>query len=219
MNRDATNPYARHADDTADFAEFGEIAGPSETVEVSESTVDGLPMDEVPVDELAEVDLDQDPFADGLSERLASSAPRRWRTRTTVVLTSLLILVGGFVGGLEVQKHWGAGGSTAASQTGLGAPGAGFGSGALPSGAPVTGATTGSTTGATTGTVKLVDGDTVYITTSDGRTITVKTSGSTTVQTATGGSLGDLTSGSTVTVQGKTGSDGSISASTITKAK
>jgi len=90
----------------------------------------------------------------------------------------------------------------------------GFASGNLPTAAP-----TAAAANTTTGTVKLVDGDTVYITTSDGRTITVKTSGSTAVQTTQGGSLGDLAAGSTVTVQGQTRSDGPISASAITKAK
>jgi hypothetical protein len=124
-----------------------------------------------------------------------------------------VIVVGGFIGGLEVQKHWGAN-TSLATPTGAGfQPGAGFpGLGQAASAAPASG-------GTATGTVKLVDGDTVYITTSDGRTITVKTSGSTTVQTAVGGSLSDLTNGSSVTVQGQAGSDGSISASTITKAK
>ena len=191
------NPYARHAGDTADVP----------TDLTAEQTVDVTP----------EVDLGDDPFADGLSERLAEAAPRRWRTRTTVVLACLVLLVGGFAGGLEVQKHWGSTG-TATTGAGLGATGfpqsgagPGFGNGQAASG--------GTAANTTSGTVKLVDGDTVYITTSDGRTITVKTSGSTTVQTTQGGSISDLATGSTVTVQGQTGSDGSISASTITKAK
>jgi len=166
-------------------------------------------------DPTVDVDLDEDPFADGLSERLAEAAPRRWRTRTTVVLMALVLAVGGFAGGLEVQKHWGNTGAATAGPAGLG----GFqpGSGNLPGSAPTAAATAAANT--TTGTVKLVDGDTVYITTSDGRTITVKTSGSTAVQTTQGGSLSDLAAGATVTVQGRTGSDGSVDATSITKAK
>jgi hypothetical protein len=49
--------------------------------------------------------------------------------------------------------------------------------------------------------------------------ITVKTSGSTSVQVAQKGSLADLTAGSTVTISGQTGTDGTVTASTITKAK
>lgn len=166
-------------------------------------------------DPTADVDLDQDPFADGLSERLAEAAPRRWRTRTTVILTALVLAVGGFTGGLEVEKHWGNTGATTAGPAGFNPAqaGSGFAPGNLPTAAPSGAAN------ATTGTVKLVDGDTVYITTSDGRTITVKTSGSTAVQTTQGGSLTDLAAGSTVTVQGQTGSDGSVNATSITKAK
>lgn len=190
------NPNARRIDATADQT----IAAPSEA--------------DTP--EL-EVDLGEDPFADGLSERLAATAPRRWRTRTTVVLACLVLLVGGFAGGLEVQKQWGSSATTTATArpggAGFGQGGAGFGGGNGQT------ANAGAAANTTTGTVKLVDGNTIYITTSDGRTITVKTSGSTTVQTSQGGSLSDLSNGSSVTVQGQTGSDGSISASTITKAK
>jgi hypothetical protein len=195
------NPYARHADNPAE-----QTADTASEVDTPEVEVD-----------LGEVDLGEDPFADGLSERLAGAAPRRWRTRTTAVLACLVLLVGGFAGGLEVQKQWGSSATTTATARpgggGFGQGGAGYGLGNGQT------ANAGTAANTTTGTVKLVDGNTIYITTSDGRTITVKTSGSTTVQTSQGGSLSDLSNGSSVTVQGQTGSDGSISASTITKAK
>jgi len=67
-----------------------------------------------------------------------------------------------------------------------------------------------------TGKVKLVDGTTVYIETSDGQVITVKTSGSTTVQNAQPGSLSDLKVGASVTVEGQRSGD-NLTATKVTK--
>src|SRR5258706_5772672 len=106
------NRYARHIDDTAD------------------QTVATTPEVDTPE---VQVDLGEDPCADGLSERLAAAATRRWRTRTTVVLACLVLLVGGFAGGLEVQKQWGASAATTATArpggAGFGQGGAGLGLG------------------------------------------------------------------------------------------
>ncbi len=77
--------------------------------------------------------------------------------------------------------------------------------------------TTETSAATTEGTVKLVNGTTVYIVTSDGRTITVKTSDGTTVQLATDGALSDLAEGDTVTVAGATAGDSSVTATTITE--
>jgi hypothetical protein len=195
------NPFARHAADTS----------------VDDPTRDLS--DEVSVSPLSDVDLSEDPFADDLSEQLQAAAPRRWATRTTLILAGLVLLVGGFVAGAQVQKQWGGTGSSAATGTGnrgTGFPqaGASFPAGAFGGRGQGTGTTGGNST---TGTVKLVDGTTVYITTASGQTVIVKTDGSTTVETP--GALSNLTAGSTVTVQGTTGSDGSVTASRITKTK
>jgi hypothetical protein len=144
-----------------------------------------------------------DPFADDLTEQLAARAPRRYTNRATAILAGLVLLVGGFVAGAQVEKNFGAGiRSTGNTPT------------TFPSG--FRGGFGGGGGGnATTGTVKLVDGTTVYITTSNGDVVIVHTNGSTTVSQP--GSLKDLAVGATVTVTGQSGSDGSVTATRINK--
>jgi hypothetical protein len=164
-------------------------------------------------------DLLDEPLTEDLTERLAAAAPRRYANRATYVLVALVIAVAGFVGGAQVQKHFGTTPAAAsntseqagtARDAGAGAnfPGAGAG---RQSGAPG-----GQTNRGITGTVKLVDGTTIYIETSDGQTITVRTSGTTTVLTP--GSLADIAVGATVTVQGQN-ADGTVTATSVTRAK
>ncbi len=150
-----------------------------------------------------------DPFADDLSEQLAAKAPHRYTNRATVYLVGLVLLVGGFLGGTQVQKHFG----TASSNTNTPAVFPSNFRNAFGGGAGGTGAGGGGTTG----TVKLVDGTTVYVTTSDGNIVIVHTNSDTTVTTA--GTVKDLTVGSTVTVTGQTAADGSVTAARIVKTK
>jgi len=145
--------------------------------------------------------LDDDPFADDLSEQLAARAPRRLANRTTAVLGGLVLLVGGFVAGAPVEKNFGH----------MPAPA---------SAAPTTFPSAfrgGGANNATTGTVKLVDGTTVYVALANGDVVTVKTDSNTTVTQP--GSLKDLPVGATVTVTGQTGSDGSVTATRIAKTR
>jgi hypothetical protein len=154
-----------------------------------------------------EAALADDPFADDLAEQLAARAPRRLANRTTVALAGLVLAVGGFVAGAQVEKHFGHVG-TAASAFPTAVPSGfrgGFGGGS------------GTGGGSTVGTVKLVDGTTVYLTTANGDVVTVRTNGSTTVTQP--GSVKDLPVGSTVTVTGPAASDGTITASRIAKTK
>ncbi len=154
------------------------------------------------------VDLDDDPFADDLAEQLAQRAPRRLATRGTVVLAALVLLVAGFVAGAQVQKHWGKGATPAATNRLGNFPGFGGGQNSG-----------GQNTSATTGTVKLVDGTTVYLQTADGNTVIVKTNANTSVRLSQAGSVKDLKAGATVSVDGQTGSDGTVTATAITKTK
>jgi hypothetical protein len=71
--------------------------------------------------------------------------------------------------------------------------------------------------GGTAGTIDHVDGTDVYVKTQDGRTIKVSTSDTTQVRITQEGKLSDLKSGDTVVVQGSTGSDGTVTAQTITQ--
>jgi hypothetical protein len=152
-------------------------------------------------------DLGADPFADDLAEQLAARAPRRYTNRATAVLAGVVLLVGGFVAGAQVQKHFGA---TSGTTTPTTFPTAFRGGGGAGGG-------TGSGDGATTGTVKLVDGQTVYVTTANGDVLIVHTNDSTAISQP--GTLKDLTAGATVTVTGSTGGDGSVTATRIVKTR
>jgi hypothetical protein len=152
-----------------------------------------------------------DPFADDLTEQLAARAPRRYANRTTVVLVGLVLLVGGFVAGAQTQKHFGAKPAATVPTTFPSGFRNAFGGGGGNGG----GGNGGGGGNATTGTVKLVDGSTVYVTTANGDIVIVHINGGTTISQP--GSVKDLTAGASVTVTGPTGSDGSVTATRITK--
>ncbi|MGW4947823.1 hypothetical protein ACWEOZ_40250 [Actinoplanes sp. NPDC004185] len=169
---------------------------------------------------LSAVPASPEPFDDrddGLASALAKAAPRRWWNRGTLVLGAFALLLGGFLGGLEVQKHYGTDTGTAApGRTGArtgGFPGGAFGGAALPTAAATAAA------GPTTGKVKLVNGTTIYVETADGEVVTVRTGAGTTVQAATKGTLKDVKAGDTVSVQGTADREGTVTATTVTESK
>ncbi|KUL27445.1 hypothetical protein [Actinoplanes awajinensis] len=165
---------------------------------------------------------------DGLAEELAKVAPKKWWNKGTVVLGVGLLLMGGFLGGVYSQKQWGASSTTTSGFPGGGtggrgnfAGGAGFpgaNASAAPGGAAAQGGTGTAAAAAagTTGTVKLVNGKTIYVQTADGSVVTVKTDGSTSVSTAKKGKLSDVKAGDAVTVEGATGTDGTVTATSVT---
>jgi hypothetical protein len=136
-----------------------------------------------------------------------------------LTLVSTGLIVAGFLGGLLVQKNFGATATTATAFPGAAAGGNGFGQGASAGAGGPGGATASSGSGATTGTVKLVDGNTVYLTTASGATVTVKVSDSTALLLSQAAALKDLPAGAAITVQGTTAADGSITATTVTTQK
>ncbi|GID91855.1 hypothetical protein Adi01nite_12670 [Amorphoplanes digitatis] len=160
---------------------------------------------------------------DDLAAELARAAPRRWWNRGTLVLGATALLLAGFLGGLQVQRHYGTSATAATGRpnggTGTGgarAGGYGFpgGTGGLPGGAAPTAA---AAAGPTTGKVKLVDGTTIYVETADGTVVTVRTGGDTAVRTAKPGKIKDVKAGDTVSVQGATAADGTVTATAVTK--
>lgn len=167
--------------------------------------------------------LEVSPFESDLEAELAARPARTVRPGLTVYLGAGVLLVAGFVGGIQADKHWGSGSSSATAlpagiasalrNGGGGAGGAGRRSGAA--GTPGGGQQQGFGGGATFGTVKLVDGTTVYVDTGAGGIVAVKTDGSTKINISRAGTVKDLPPGSTVVVQGTPGSDGSVTASTI----
>jgi hypothetical protein len=169
-----------------------------------------------------DVDLSADPFDDNLADELAARQPVRLTSRTMLALGGAVLIIGGFLGGVLVQKNVGtastsglaAGAANAAN--GRGGLGGAGGGGQAPTGQAGAGTGTGN---ATTGTVKVVDGTTIYLTTASGQVITVKTSSSTTVGVQQSGTLKDLPAGATVTVQGTADADGVITATQVTSQK
>ena len=172
---------------------------------------------------------------DGLAAELAKAAPRRWWNRGTLALGGVVLILAGFLGGVQVQKNYGtsatAAGGGGAARGGAGAYGFGGtgrgagayggangfpGGGAAPGGAAAPSAAAAS---GTTGTVKLVDGDTIYVQTANGDVVTVKTSSNTAVKTASTGTLKDVKAGDSVTVQGAAGTDGTVTATSVTADK
>jgi len=165
------------------------------------------------------VDLDSDPFADDLSAQLTSVA-RPWHNRATVILAALALLVGGFLGGVLVEKNYGqsAAATSAADRRAalaglLGGGNGGFnrrGASAAPSSSASPAAES------STGTIKLIDGTTVYLSLASGDVLTVRTSAATKITVGSVTKVSGLKVGQKIVVTGATDSSGNVTAVSIT---
>lgn len=180
--------------------------------------------------------LNTSPFRGDLAEELAAAEPRPRRRfpSVTLVLAAGVLLAAGFAGGVQADKHWGAGSKPSSNAAALlgqlagagarrglgtgggsgGAFGGGFGGGAGQAG----GAAAQAGGNATSGTVKLVDGDILYVQTANG-IVRVKTNGGTKVGVQKSAKLRDLKTGAPVTVQGTPGQDGTVTATSVTQSR
>jgi len=176
--------------------------------------------------------LEISPFDDDLQAELAAQPARRGPSKLTMALGAGVVLVAGFLGGVQAQKHAGApsggvpfgsllsGQGNAGGQRGQGGFGraAGGGGGGGAGGAGVGGGGFGgAAAGATFGTVKLVDGDKIYVQTASGDVVTVKTSTSTKIQVSKAGKAKDLKTGSVVIVAGDKDAQGTVDATSVTQ--
>ncbi|MEV0456164.1 hypothetical protein [Catellatospora methionotrophica] len=158
---------------------------------------------------------------DDLVAGLAKASRGPWLTRSTGILLALVLTCGGFLAGVQVQQNFGTSGTAPTGANAANRPGGGVrgGNGGFPGqqGGLPGGQQTGQQTAAApiTGKIKLVDGTTVYLETSDGRLLTIKTADTTTVQTTDKIALKDLTAGTEITVVG-TAADTTVTATTIT---
>lgn len=147
-----------------------------------------------------------------------AEAPRaRRRLGLTAYLGAGVLLAAGFAIGAQTDRHVGGTGSSATVRGGSGMPGAlpGSGRGGRPSGAPGSGGTrSAASAGSTTGTVKKIKGRTVYLQTSSG-VVQVKVTGTTKIRLLRNGSASDLAAGASVTVQGTTAADGTVTAKSV----
>jgi hypothetical protein len=139
-------------------------------------------------------------------------------------LLAVLLIACGFIGGVLVEK----GETSSSGAAGSGASGLASRFAALRGGSS-SGATAHSTSGGgaggffgasgasrpTAGTVAYLDGNTLYVTNAEGNTIKVKTSAATTVSKTVTSSVKGIHPGETVTITGATGSNGAVSAESI----
>lgn len=174
-----------------------------------------------PTDELDPDDwLDEPDEADELPPR----PRRRLLTPIPLALLAVLLIAGGFIGGVEIQK-----GEESSASTGGAAAGAASRFAALRGGAGGTGAGKTATGGGagggfpgagaggsrpTTGTVAYLAGNTLYVTNPEGNTVKVNTSAATSVTKSVKTKVNGIHPGETVTVTGAT-SGGAVSAESI----
>lgn len=176
-------------------------------------TVADSPPPDIPLVDLDDITPDETLAADVRRTRIT--------TPLTRVLLAFVVVAAAMLGGALLDR-WQRPASTGTSSlasiaTQFGAPnGRGTGASGSPgaSGASGTGATALGAGGATIGTVKLVDGNSVYVQDLQGNTIKVTTKPSTTVSVTKTGKASDLAPGSTVVVQGKQNADGTSMAAT-----
>lgn len=158
-------------------------------------------------------DVDEASLQLAENDHLASLLQRRKHakpTRLTWVLLALLVLTVGFIGGAFADQKLGTSGTSDGSgfampagmptffPAGPGIPGAAAAGGAI-----------------TTGTVKLVDGQNLYLTDSSGSTVKVTVPSSAAVTSQKTVALTDLAAGTTVLVRGESAPDGTVTATSV----
>jgi hypothetical protein len=169
-------------------------------------------------------DPDMEHYEDAPSADTLPVRPRRkLLTPVSGGLLAVVLVAGGFIGGVQVQKHQGNGINSGAARNGLPAAFAArlaAGGGAAPGAAGGAGTGTarsgGGSGGATAGTVANIKGSTLYVTSADGTTVKVKTNGNSKVTRNAAGSVAGVHPGDTVVIQGSTASSGTVTASSIT---
>jgi hypothetical protein len=142
---------------------------------------------------------------------------RRAITPITRGLLAIVIVGGAFLGGILVQKSQTK--ASAASTLPAGLPAsiaARFGGGTSTT---VAGAGSGATGGATStfGTIKLVDGKNIYVSDAQGNVVRVATNGSTKITVNQDATVAKLKPSNSVIVQGTRGSNGTITATSISQ--
>jgi hypothetical protein len=167
------------------------------------------------------MDLLSTPVSDGDLTVALARRPRFKVPSLTMILMIVAVAGLGFLGGTLVGKHYGSssGSGAASSFRGLAGLGAAPRTGSTSSSSGLTGRGGGGLFGGggTFGTVKLVDGNIVYVQTAAGDIVQVSTSASTKVTISSPAPVKDLQPGETVIVQGTTKANGSIAATSISQ--
>jgi hypothetical protein len=152
--------------------------------------------------------------------------PRAKLPSLTLVLAAVVVASAGFLGGALVGKHYGSSssGNLAAEFSRLAgaraSTSASAGSGTGSAGSGLAGRGGGGLFGggnATVGSIKLIDGNTVYVQTTSGDIVQVTTSAGTKVTVSSTVPVKDLRPGETVIVEGSKNSSGAIAATSISQ--
>ena len=137
----------------------------------------------------------------------------------TAILGVGLLAAATFLAGIEAQKQWGGSSSGNGGVRAPAPPPSGAGAGTGGTSTALTGAGGGvfrrGGGGLTTGTVKLVQGSTIYVTTTDGNTVKVTVPSSTAITKSVTTKLSGVHPGDRVTAVGTASSDGVIKATTV----
>ena len=193
-----------------------------------------MPEHETEINETATGEATTEP--DGWEEPIEALPRRRLLgagvSPVPLALLSVLLIACGFIGGVLVEKGQSSSGSSSSGASGLAARFAALRGGASSTGSSTTGSSGGAgSTGAgfggsagagasgftrpTAGTVAYLAGSTLYVTNSEGNTVKVQTSAGTTVTKTVKSTVKDIHPGETVTVTGATGSNGAVTAESI----
>ena len=160
--------------------------------------------------------LSRPPQTDDLAVALAARPPKLKLPRATLALSAAVLICAGFIGGVLVEKSSaGTGGGRAAFNT-SGFTGGGFTGGTRGGFGGATGAGTATAAAGISGTITVVSGNTLYVTSSTGTVYTVQISGTTAISVAQSGTAGDLKAGQSVTIAGSPGTNGDVTATSIT---
>jgi len=147
---------------------------------------------------------------------------RRLLAPLPITLIAVLLVAVGFIVGVQVEKGKtsepsgtaGIAAGIAALRGGSSSTTTGKSAGTSAGAAGFPGA--GAAGGLTSGTVADVSGSTLYVTTSEGNTVKVSTSAGTSVSKSSKVEVDSIRPGESVTITGSTGSDGNVSAKSIT---
>jgi len=159
-----------------------------------------IPYDDNPAEN---VKPESEPEAAGLAT--PGRPRRRWWGRKTAALAAAILCAATFYAGVRVEKGQL---STATTTPTAAASSAGAEHGGFPGGA-LGGAN------ASIGTVSSVDGNTIYLTDTSGNTVKVKLSSATKLTKSESASKTSVRPGDTVVIQGAKGSNGTITATSV----
>ncbi|MEO3854434.1 hypothetical protein [Acrocarpospora sp. B8E8] len=159
--------------------------------------------------------LEKSPYGEDLDSELMERPIRAKASKLTVTLAAGVVLMAGVLLGIQAQKIWGPS-STSDRQALIAGALAGQGGGLRQGTGQGQGGGQGGFGNATFGTVKLVDGNKIYVE-ANGATTVVTTNGDTKIQLSKEGKVGDIKPGSTVIVQGERDADGNVAATTVSE--